>query len=687
MEQRDQDISKLSTNGSQIEVCLNIAVKDKTDGSTELPTLANTLAKTTKTILSNVCGVFKPGTITLLLGQPGSGKSSLMKLLSGRFPTGPNVSIAGEVTYNGISATELKKQLPQMVSYAPQRDEHYPLLTTKESLEFAHCCRGGNSPEFRAGDLVVGDAMHRGVSGGERKRVTTAEMEFGHASVKLMDETSTGLDSSATFDIMAMERANAKKHMKTVVVSLLQPSPEVFALFDDVVILNEGHVMYHGPRKEVRGFFERLGLKCPPHRDFADFLMDLGTTNQSQYEASVGTVPRTACEFAQAFERSDVFARTLEKIANPPTSARPIEPLPEFGQPFWTSTALLMRREITMMKRDMSGLVGRLVMNTIMALLYGVVFYQFDPANPQLVMGIIFEAALCLSLAQAAQIPGAMSARGVFYKQRGANFYRTASYTVVFSLIVYWMCGFASSAGGFVVFAAVLSLANIAFSAFFFFLACASPNVNVANPLSSFTVVFFVLLAGFPITKDQIPDYLVWLYWINPVGWGVRALAVNQYTASDFDKCVYDAVDFCAMYGMKMGEYALTSYAFFVLCSFLALEYHRYESPENVVLHKLEDSDSDYTLTQTPRTAPNSSDVELEVASDVQDLVIPVTIAFNNLWYSVPDPTDPKKTIDLLQGISGYALPGTITALMGSSGAGKTTLMDVLAGRKTNGNI
>ncbi|KAG1701834.1 hypothetical protein DVH05_010326 [Phytophthora capsici] len=161
MEQRDQDISKLSTNGSQIEVCLNIAVKDKTDGSTELPTLANTLAKTvrgitaanhieTKTILSNVCGVFKPGTITLLLGQPGSGKSSLMKLLSGRFPTGPNVSIAGEVTYNGISATELKKQLPQMVSYAPQRDEHYPLLTTKESLEFAHCCRGGNSPECEA---------------------------------------------------------------------------------------------------------------------------------------------------------------------------------------------------------------------------------------------------------------------------------------------------------------------------------------------------------------------------------------------------------------------------------------------------------------------------------------------------------------------------------------------------------
>ncbi|KAK1931283.1 ABC transporter G family member 38 [Phytophthora citrophthora] len=139
-------------------------------------------------------------------------------------------------------------------------------------------------------------------------------MEFGHACVKLMDEKSTGLDSSATFDIMTMQRNIAKEQMKTVVVSLLQPSPEVFALFDDVMILNEGCLMYHGPRKDVRGFFERLGLKCPPHRDFADFLMDLGTPKQSQYEVSVGVVSRTAREFTQAFERSDVFARTLEKI-------------------------------------------------------------------------------------------------------------------------------------------------------------------------------------------------------------------------------------------------------------------------------------------------------------------------------------------------------------------------------------
>lgn len=74
---------------------------------------------------------------------------------------------------------------------------------------------------------------------------------------------STGLDSAATFDIISTQRRIAKGFSKTVVISLLQPSPEVFALFDDVVILNEGHIVYHGPRQEALGYFESLGFKCP----------------------------------------------------------------------------------------------------------------------------------------------------------------------------------------------------------------------------------------------------------------------------------------------------------------------------------------------------------------------------------------------------------------------------------------
>ncbi|KAG3110524.1 hypothetical protein C6341_g27899 [Phytophthora cactorum] len=129
--------------------------------------------------------------------------------------------------------------------------------------------------------------MLRGVSGGERKRVTTGELSFGNKYVMMMDEISTGLDSAATFDIITTQRSLAKKFHKTVVISLLQPSPEVFALFDDVMILNGGHLMYHGPCKEALGYFETLGFKCPPSRDVADFLLDIGTNKQYQYEVKL----------------------------------------------------------------------------------------------------------------------------------------------------------------------------------------------------------------------------------------------------------------------------------------------------------------------------------------------------------------------------------------------------------------
>ncbi|KUF91864.1 UPF0420 protein [Phytophthora nicotianae] len=752
-------LPQMEVRFKDVSISADIVVKDETDIKVELPTLTNELMKSVrglgakkhtvrKQILRNVSGVFKPGTITLVLGQPGSGKSSLMKLLSGRFPEQKNVTVEGEVTYNGAPANELLRRLPQFVSYVTQRDKHYPSLTVKETLEFAHACCGGGFSErdaqhFAGGtpeenkaaldaaramfkhypdiviqqlgldncqNTIVGDAMTRGVSGGERKRVTTGEMEFGNKYVMMMDEISTGLDSAATFDIITTQRSIAKKFRKTIVISLLQPSPEVFDLFDDVVILNEGHVMYHGPRAEALGYFESLGFKCPPRRDVADFLLDLGTDKQAQYEVSStpsSSIPRTASQYADLFTRSRIYGRMMEDLHGPvhpnliEDKTKHIDPIPEFHQNFWDSTIGVVQRQITLTMRDTAFLIGRSVMVILMGLLYSSVFYQFDETNAQLVMGIIFNAVMFVSLGQQAQIPTFMAAREVFYKQRRANFFRTSSFvlsnsvsqiplgfaeSLVFGSILYWMCGYVSTVEAFLLFELMLFLTNLAMAAWFFFLSCASPDLNVANPISMVSILFFVLFAGFVITKDQIPDYLIWIYWINPMAWGVRALAVNQYTDDSFDTCVYNDVDYCANYNMTMGEYSLTTfevptekfwlwygmvfmaaaYVFFMFLSYISLEYHRFESPENVTLdngNKEEISD-DYGLIRTP-----------------------LTIAFKDLWYSVPDPANPKETIDLLKGISGYALPGTITALMGSSGAGKTTLMDVIAGRKTGGKI
>ncbi|KAG3060835.1 hypothetical protein PI124_g19449 [Phytophthora idaei] len=128
-------LPQMEVRFKDVSISADIVVKDETDVKTELPTLANELMKSVrgmsakkhtvkKQILKNVSGVFKPGTITLVLGQPGSGKSSLMKLLSGRFPDQKNITIEGGVTYNGALGADLHIRLPQFVSYVNQRDKH-----------------------------------------------------------------------------------------------------------------------------------------------------------------------------------------------------------------------------------------------------------------------------------------------------------------------------------------------------------------------------------------------------------------------------------------------------------------------------------------------------------------------------------------------------------------------------------
>ncbi|OQS04437.1 ATP-binding Cassette (ABC) Superfamily, partial [Thraustotheca clavata] len=235
---RGQAMPQMEIRFQDLFISAEVAVATK-DGH-ELPTLYNHAKKMVmglfhskrsirKDVLHPMSGVFKPSTTTLVLGQPGSGKSSLMKILSGRFPMHKNITVGGSMTFNGAPIYKVQHQLPQFVAYINQRDFHYPTLSVKETLEFAHACAGGaavpqrvldslqyGSPEENAQaksliqslynvypdiitrqmgleickDTIVGNGMLRGVSGGERKRVTIGEMEFGMKQVSFMDEIS-----------------------------------------------------------------------------------------------------------------------------------------------------------------------------------------------------------------------------------------------------------------------------------------------------------------------------------------------------------------------------------------------------------------------------------------------------------------------------------------------------------------
>ncbi|RLN61775.1 hypothetical protein BBJ29_001376 [Phytophthora kernoviae] len=694
--------------------------------------------------------------MTLVLGQPGSGKSTLLKLLSGKLRAdGNRVRVEGEITYNGKPQHLVAAKLPQLAAYVPQHDQHFALLSVKETLSFAHAFSTSGEGDLagRADALLghdsrhedrqtlksafamfahypeviktqlglhncwntmVGDGMVRGVSGGEKKRVTTGEMCQGMHRASFMDKISTGLDSAATFDIINAQRTIAHRLGKTMVISLLQPPPEVFALFDDIILLNDGEVMYYGPRGRIVDYFRELGLECLPNRDVADFLLDLGTPQQSVYE------------------RRGMLERFDEPVNCDSLIKGYIKTTPEYQRGVWANIPTLVQRQLTLISRDVNTLWSRVILVLIAALVSSTTFMNVEVTNASTTMGVILMSTLFPLFEQTSQLSMFVSMRDIFYKQRSANFFQTSAYVLasaisqiptalpesfIYGAFLYWITGLEASAGLFILYEVIIFLTVMAAVMIFFFVAAISPNIYIANPLALGILQLVLVFAGFVVTRSQILDYLIWIYWINPMSWAFRALAVSQYRSSTLDVCKYNNIDYCSDFGKTMGEYYLSVYdvssgrewivfgivyliaitLLSMALSYLALEYKRYEndfSPARSKSKEAEDS-SHYKIATTPKHRSHGPATSLNMLDGSQVIGIhshpqtfePVTVAFKDVWYSVPNPNNTNETIDLLKGVSGVARPGTITALMGSSGAGKTTLIDVIAGRKNTGVV
>ncbi|KAL3669649.1 hypothetical protein V7S43_005033 [Phytophthora oleae] len=771
----------------QVEICFrNLTVSaevdcigEDTDNKEGLPTVANAFRKMTtigssrskqhvgRVLLHGANGCIKPGTLTLVLGRPGSGKSTLLKALAGQLPLEGNsrVEIDGDIAYNGVYQEELRNSLPHCVGYVGQRDDHFATLTVRETLQFAYefTCSGTECPiqptpeqviEWlglkQCQDTILGDdVILRGVSGGERKRVTLGEGLLGHQSVLLLDEISTGLDAAATLDIISLlKHTFVGQQQRAVVVSLLQPDPEVFALFDDVLLLNSGEVIYYGPRQDVCEYFSAIGLHCPENRAVADFLLDVGTSEQARYEngSSSEMQPRQAPELGHHFRASAVHRDKMEGLATRAFSSlneldiskrAAITQASSFPQSFWANTMSLTRRQFLLVKRNTAFMCTRGAMSIFMSLIYGSTFFQASPTDIQVVLGLCFQAVLFLLLGQTAQIASFVDARVVLAKHRRAQLTRSTSYvlaccagqlpaalaeTVVFGSITFWLSGLgfdasaSSSITRFLVFEGILFLTLLASIAWFFVVAAVSSDRNVAFPVAMASIIAFNVFAGFVVSKGELPDWLIWGYWLNPLAWSLRALAVNLYRTPSLDKCEYEGVNYCQLSdeNLTASEYYLSafdvpsaqewvllgagflviSYVAFMVFSWLLLERMCRRHGEDSTVHfssKTSTSnqpDESYVIAVTPRSDSSAQDEACGLAEKVA-AVTPVTLAFKDLWYSVPDPASDGTgaSRDLLKGINGYALPGTLTALMGSSGAGKTTLLDVLAGRKSSGSV
>ncbi|XP_051142599.1 pleiotropic drug resistance protein 2-like isoform X2 [Andrographis paniculata] len=741
-------------------------------------------------ILDDISGTVKPSRMTLLLGPPGAGKTIMLKALSGKLDK--DLRVSGRITYCGH---ELSEFVPQRTcSYISQHDLHHGEMTVRETLNFSGRCLGVGTryellaelsrrekeagikpdPEIDSfmkaaavsgqessivtdyalkllgldicADILVGDQMRRGISGGQKKRLTTGEMLVGPSKVFYMDEISTGLDSSTTYQIVKYMRQMVHIMDVTMIISLLQPAPETFELFDDIIMLSEGQIIYQGPREYILDFFSSVGFACPERKGVADFLQEVTSKKDQEQYWSKKDEPYSyisVSEFVDHFSSFHVGQKLSDDLAVPYDKAK-AHPAALVTEKYGISNVELFKaclsREWLLMKRNSFLYIFKTFQITIMSIITFTVFFRTEMSSGQLVDGEKFYGALFFSLINVmfngtAELALTVMRLPVFFKQRDGLFYPAWAFSLpiwllriplsimessIWIILTYYTIGFAPEPSRFFrQLLAFFALHQMALSLFRFIAALGRTQV-VANTLGTFTLLIVFVLGGFIIAKDDIKPWMIWGYYVSPMMYAQNAITINEFldkrwstpnTDPRFSEPTVGKV-LLKLRGMYTEDYmywicvvALFGFSIlFNVCFIVALTYlnpfgdSKSIVPDEDSVRKRKTLASDGSLQSE---ASEGGEMSLRIKSEgssraTRGMLLPFTplsLVFDHVNYFVDMPVEMKKNgieesrLQLLRDVSGAFRPGVLTALVGVSGAGKTTLMDVLAGRKTGGYI
>uniref|UniRef100_A0A3N7FCQ7 ABC transporter domain-containing protein n=2 Tax=Populus trichocarpa TaxID=3694 RepID=A0A3N7FCQ7_POPTR len=241
-------------------------------------------------VLKDVYCKAKPWEILAIVGPSGAGKSSLLEVLAGKL-TPQSGSIF--VNQNPINKAQFKKAS----GYVTQKDTLFPLLTVEETLMFSAKLRLrlpqdqlSSEVKFLMHELGldhvamtrVGDDRVRGISGGERRRVSIGVDVIHDPEVLILDEPTSGLDSTSALQIIDMLKLMAETRGRTIILSIHQPGFRIVKLFNSVLLMANGSVLHHGTVDQLGVNLRTMGMQLPLHANVVEFALESIDTVQQQ---------------------------------------------------------------------------------------------------------------------------------------------------------------------------------------------------------------------------------------------------------------------------------------------------------------------------------------------------------------------------------------------------------------------
>ncbi|KAF7560407.1 hypothetical protein G7046_g3742 [Stylonectria norvegica] len=537
-----------------------------------------------KTIIDNSHGCVKPGEMLLVLGRPGSGCTTLLNMLAN--DRRGYDSVTGDVHYGSMTAKEAKQYRGQIVMNT-EEELFFPSLTVGQTMDFAtrlkipfHLPDGvatGEEHRIETRDFLlqamgiehtldtkVGNAFVRGVSGGERKRVSIIETMTSRGSVFCWDNSTRGLDASSALEYVKAVRAMTDVLGLASIVTLYQAGNGIYNLFDKVLVLDEGHEIYYGPMKEARPFMENLGFVCQHGSNVADYLTGITVPTEREIRPEMRhSFPKNAETLRAEYEKSRIYERMITQYDYPTTDIAKEKTrlfqegvhhekdkrLPKNSSMtvgFLHQVQACIKRQYQILWGEKSTFIIKQGSTIVQALIAGSLFYNAPSTSGGLFVksGAMFFALLFNSLLSMSEVTDSFSGRPVLLKHKSFAFFHPAAFCIAqiaadipvilfqvstFSLILYFMVGLTASASHFFTFWVLLIAITMCMTALFRAVGAAFSTFDGASKVSGFLIAAVVIYSGYMIHKPQMHPWFVWIFWINPIAYGFDALLSNEF--------------------------------------------------------------------------------------------------------------------------------------------------------------
>ncbi|OAL65261.1 ABC transporter [Trichophyton rubrum] len=508
------------------------------------------------------------GELMVLMGPSGSGKTTLLNVLAGR-ANSLHDGVNGEVLVNGRTAS--KETFRHLSSYVEQEDVLIGSLTVEETLYFAAQLSLSRSIPKKdriqrikyllnsfgiqnQAKTLIGTPIRKGISGGQKRRVSVAAQLITCPKIIFLDEPTSGLDSTASYEVMSFVKALARKNNLIVIASIHQPSTSMFESFDKLLILSAGKTCYFGPGKDMKAYLDKTGHPMPVQINPAEFVLDLVSTDfATDTEEAEAQLAKIHQEWEDSEESSNVnleisrLTTLSEKEENITLSANQLQHVN-----IVSTIVTLLHRSFIKGCRDVVAYGIRVAMYLGLAIMEGTVWLRLGTGqeNIQPYINALFFCSAFMSFMAVAYVPSFLEDRATFIKERANGLYGATSFVISNFLIgmpflSYWLVNFRSGADTFFTLVMWLFLDLLAAESLVVMIASLFPNFVVALALTAFTNGIWMSVGGFMVAPAILNVFWRYVFhYIDYQTYVFQGMMVNEFSGRVFDcgkscQCMY----------------------------------------------------------------------------------------------------------------------------------------------------